>query len=143
MPLKVDHGLQTGDLLLVLGVRVGHDGVLPLGDLLGNRHILRDGRVALLERALEVDVADLLAQVGFLVDESDEAVFDLHEHFGAVFDFLAGGPVGDYGEGRATRQKRSVVSIFVKGRGAMKVKSDLRGRWVRVEVYVVDRENVL
>lgn len=45
-------------------------------DLLGQFDLLNDGKLSLLDRALEIDILDLLAEVERLVDELDKAVFD-------------------------------------------------------------------
>lgn len=108
--LEIHHRLQTRDLLLVLGVRVRHDRVLALGHLLRDLDLLGQRHVPLLERALEVDVADLLAQVGLLVDQPDQAVLDLEQDLGAVLDVLGEGPVGDDAEGGAAGVATSVIS---------------------------------
>jgi hypothetical protein len=57
-------------------------------DLLGEIHILCQAHVALVERALQVNLANGFAQIGLLVDQGDQTVFDLKVHFGALFDFL-------------------------------------------------------
>ena len=58
------------------------------GNLGGEGDGLHDGEVPLLYRALEVDVGDLLAEVGRRADEADEAVLDLQEDVGALLDVL-------------------------------------------------------
>lgn len=69
--------LQARNLLLVLGLHIRKHGVLPRRDLFGQLHLLRESGLALLDWALEVDVLDLVAQVGLLLDNGDQAVFDL------------------------------------------------------------------
>ena len=59
--------------------------------LLGNLDGLRDGEDALLDRALEVDVADLLAEIGLGVDEADQAVLNNEVDVGALLDRLEDG----------------------------------------------------
>jgi hypothetical protein len=57
-------------------------------DLLWQVNVLGESHVALLERALEVDFRNRVAEVVFLVDEGDEAVFDLDVYFCALFNLL-------------------------------------------------------
>lgn len=57
-------------------------------DLGGEADGLGDGEVTLLDRALEVDVGNLLAEVGGRADEADEAVFDLEADVRALLDVL-------------------------------------------------------
>ena len=73
---KEHHRLQAGDLLLILGEHIGHDGVFPGGHLAGDLDLVRHAHGALVERAVQVDVDDLVAEVGCLPDQRDEAVFD-------------------------------------------------------------------
>lgn len=46
-------------------------------DLLGQVYALHELAVALLEWAAKVDLVDIVAKIGFLVDETDKPVFDL------------------------------------------------------------------
>ena len=59
--------------------------------LLGNLDGLRDGEDAFLDGALEVDVADLLAEVRLGVDEADQAVLNNKVDIGALLDRLEDG----------------------------------------------------
>ena len=52
---------------------------------------LRDGEDAFLDGALEVDVADLLAEVRLGVDEADQAVLNNKVDVGALLDRLEDG----------------------------------------------------
>lgn len=45
-------------------------------DLLGDVDGLGNGQLALLDRTLEIDVFDLLAQAGLGADEADQAILD-------------------------------------------------------------------
>lgn len=60
----------------------------------GQVNALRNREVAVLDRALKVDVLDLLAKVRFCADEADKAILDLQENVGAVLDGLADGAHG-------------------------------------------------
>ena len=59
--------------------------------LLGDLDGLRDGEDAFLDGALEVDVADLLAEVRLGVDEADQAVLNNKVDIGALLDRLEDG----------------------------------------------------
>jgi hypothetical protein len=99
VPVELNGGGQAGDLLVVLGHDVGEDGVLSGRDLLRQLDVLGQGQLALLDRALEVDVLDGVAQVGRLPDDGDQAVFDGQVHLGAVFDIRSDVAARDDGEG--------------------------------------------
>ena len=66
--------------------RVGGEQNTYRWDLLGQINRLGDGDLALLDRAIEVDVLHLLAEVGLRVDEADVAVLDLQQHVCAIYD---------------------------------------------------------
>jgi hypothetical protein len=100
--VELDGRGQAGDLLVVLGLDVGENGVLSGRDLLGELDVLGQGELALLERALEVDVLDLSAEVGVLPDDGDQAVLDLQVHLGAIFNVLREVTASDDAEGLAT-----------------------------------------
>jgi hypothetical protein len=51
-------------------------------------HALDQGQLALLDGTLEVDVADLLAQVGLGADKANQAVLDRQQHVCALLDSL-------------------------------------------------------
>jgi hypothetical protein len=106
---KVDAGGQAGNLLVVGGVDIGLDIVRALHlmsedarwkvgtdssgdtyrrDLAGEFDGLAQHQVAGLDGALEVDVLDLLAQVGGGAEQLDEAVLDLELDVGALLDGL-------------------------------------------------------
>jgi len=76
IPVELNSGGQTRDLLIVLGHDVGKNGVLSGRDLLGQVDIFGQRHFALLDRALEVDVLHGVAQVGGLPDDGDQAVLD-------------------------------------------------------------------
>lgn len=77
---------QAGDGLSIDGVDIGKNGIFPRRDVLGQVDLLHDDGLALLYGALHLDFLDLVAEVDFHVDESDEAVLDLQYDVGAVFD---------------------------------------------------------
>jgi len=79
---------HAGDLLIVLRVHIGEDGVLPGRDLLGQLDSLGECHLAFLQRTAEIDLVDLFAEIDFLVEDADEAVLDLDVDFCAFFDVL-------------------------------------------------------
>lgn len=100
--VELDSRSQASDLLVVLGRDVGEDSVLSGRDLLGQLDVLGQGGLALLDRALEVDVLDLAAEVGGLLDDGDQAVLDLQVHLGAFFDVFGEVTAGGDAEGHTT-----------------------------------------
>lgn len=100
-------------MLVVLAVDVGVDRVLAGRDLLGQVDRLDDGDVALLDRALEVDVLDLLAQVRRRADQPDVPVLDLEVDVGAVDDGLLDLALGFDREGVASAGIVESVLCFV------------------------------
>jgi len=85
-PLEQHRRRQTSNLLIILGKHIRKHSVLSRRHLLGQLHRLAERHLALFERAAEIDLVDLFAQVDFLVEDADEAVFDLEVDFGAGFD---------------------------------------------------------
>ena len=95
--LEVNHTLQAGHLLLVNSHHIRHDSVFPRGHLLGNIDTVRHGHGAV-QRALEIDAGNLVAEVGRLVDQGDQAIFDGQGNFGTGLDGLAEDTRGGYVE---------------------------------------------
>ncbi len=58
-------------------------------DLLWQLDILRNRNAACLDRALQIDIWNLLAQIRLLVDQSNQSIFDLQKHLGPLLDVLA------------------------------------------------------
>jgi len=71
-------------------------------DFLRQVKLLRESHFALLERALQVDILDLVAEVRLLIDQADQAIPDLQENLGALVDGLAEGTRSVDGEGFTT-----------------------------------------
>jgi hypothetical protein len=107
--LELDRRLQTRNAILILRLRVCHNAVLARRDLLGQIHLLRQRRLAFFDRTFEIDVLDCVAEVGGLLDDGDEAVFDLQMDFAALGDVLAEGAGGCYCEFLATGE--DIVSV--------------------------------
>jgi hypothetical protein len=59
--LEIHHTLQAGNLLRILCDHIRHDGVLPLRHLLGNFRLMCHAHLTLLQRALEVNIGNLIA----------------------------------------------------------------------------------
>ena len=59
---------------------------------------MNHAHVSLLERALEADVFDLRTQIGRLLDQGDEAVFDGQGDLGTVVNVFAERAGGGDGE---------------------------------------------
>lgn len=101
VPVELNGGSQAGDLLLILGDNVCEDGVFSGRDLLRQLDILGQGQLALLDRALEVNILDRVTQVGRLPDDGDQAVLDRQVHLCAVLDVRGDVAAGGDGEGLA------------------------------------------
>lgn len=156
-------GSQASDLVAFFGVDVGEDRVCALSnhqhynprlhrevwlggktyrwDFTGQRNVLGQAHLALVERALEICLADGVATVCFLVDEGDQAVLDLKVHLEALLDlFLEGAGRLDtecLTTGVALASRSSHVVLL---RCAMR---DIRLRWVGVQVRLLDRQDVV
>lgn len=73
------------------GDRSKKQGQTHRGNLVGKLDRLGDAQDALLDRALEVDVLNLLAEVRLRADKANQAVLDLQEDVGALLDGLLDG----------------------------------------------------
>jgi hypothetical protein len=116
--VELDGRGQAGDLLVVLADDVCEDGVLSGRDLLGELDVLGQRGLALLDRALEVHVLDLVAKVGGLLDDGDQAILDLQVHLGAFFDICREVTAGGDAEGHTAvvscQQKRAYDREYLK-----------------------------
>lgn len=82
---------EAGNLLLVVVVDIGVNRVFTRRDLLGQIDLRLQNHVTLLQRAVEVDIFNLLAEVGGLSDKGDQAILDLQEHGSTLLDsFMQG-----------------------------------------------------
>jgi hypothetical protein len=90
--------LQTRHLLFIHRVNVRHNSVFACGHLRWDLDVLRELHRALLQRTAQVDVADLVAEVGLLPDERNQAVFDVEQDFGTGLDVFGEGAGGGDGE---------------------------------------------
>ena len=101
---------EAGNLLFVVVVDIGMNRVFTLisqislrcyrypcfivtyrRDLLGQIDLRLQNHVTLLQRAVEVDIFNLLAEVGGLSDKGDQAILDLQEHGSTLLDsFMQG-----------------------------------------------------
>ena len=136
--VELDSRSQAGNLLVVLGGDVCEDGVLSGRDLLGKLDVLGQGGLALLDRALEVDVLDLVAEVGVLLDDGDQAVLDLQVHLRAIFDVLRKVTAGHDAEDLTTVAWSQRMHICVSRRLIY-----LRLRRVGVQVDALEVEDII
>ena len=136
--VELDSRSQAGNLLVVLGGDVCEDGVLSGRDLLGKLDVLGQGGLALLDRALEVDVLDLVAEVGILLDDGDQAVLDLQVHLRAIFDVLRKVTAGHDAEDLTTVAWGQRMYICVSRRLIY-----LRLRRVGVQVDALEVEDII
>lgn len=70
-------------------------------NLIGKLDVLGQGHGTLLQRALKINILDIVAKVGFLVDDADQTVLDLKVNLGAFLDVFAESTASLDGEGRA------------------------------------------
>jgi hypothetical protein len=106
-------------------------------DLSWQVNILGHAHVALLQRTLEIRLANRVAPVRLLVDERDEPVLDLQVHLEALLDGLVDGAAGlDAELGAAAR----AVSVAPSAKFAVQ---DVRGRWVGVQIDAVNLHEVV
>ena len=143
--LELQRRRQTRNLILVLGIHIGNNAILPRRDLLRQRHIFRQLRVTLIKRTFEVDVLDGVAQVGGLLDDGDEAVFDLEVDGGALFDFFGESTFGCDRQVLATRRKdmlawRSSHGWFGRVEEGRWV---VRLRGVGIQIHTLQLQNVI
>jgi hypothetical protein len=116
---KVHSALQARDLLFVHRIDIRRDTVFPLGHLRRDLNVLGQLHGTLLQRTAQVDIPDLVAEVGLLLDKRDKAIFDLQEDLGAGLDVFGEGAGRGDGEVGAWRW------------------------WVGVEVDVLDVQDVV
>lgn len=100
-PLELHGSCQTSNLIIVLRHHIRDHTVLSRRDLLRQIDLFGQRQIALLEWAREVDLFRRVAEVGGLLDDGDEAVFDLEVKLGAFRDVLVQGAGGGDGEGFA------------------------------------------
>lgn len=77
---------QACYLLSILRYYIRQHCVFARGNLLRQLHIFRQLGCTLLDRALEINVLDCIAQVRILLNDRDKAVLDLKVDFSAVLD---------------------------------------------------------
>lgn len=103
-------GFEAGNLHSIVVVDIGVDRVFTLDrpislrcckypyvsvtyrwDLLGQLDLLLQDHVTLLQRAVEVNILDLLAEIGGLSDERDQTILDFQENGSTLLDSFAQG----------------------------------------------------
>jgi hypothetical protein len=129
-----DSSSQTGDRLIIHGEDLGSNRVLSWWDLLWQLNLLRDGGPALLDRALEIDVLDLLAQVCLGRENLDRAVLDLQKNICALFDFLLECARG------FDEEWLSPAARVSRGTRRSCSRNTLRKRWVWSQVNLLNHE---
>jgi hypothetical protein len=87
-PGKLDSGSEAGDVNILGSKHIREHGVLAGRNLLGDVDALLDRQLSRLEGALEVDIADLLAEVRLGVNETDKAVLDGEHDVCALLETL-------------------------------------------------------
>lgn len=116
-------------------------------DLPGQCNLLRNGPLAFLDRAVEVYIRDLFAEIGLRVDELDQAVLDLKNDVRALGDVFEEGAHGFDGEVAAPAETRVVSSNRATARiyegGRIRTTPDLLLRRVGTEINVVYDEEVV
>lgn len=142
-PLELHGRGQAGDLLGLIIARhhVGNDAVLSRWDLLWQFHTLRERGLALLNRALQIDILDGVAKVGGLLDDGDQAVLDLQVDGGAFGDVLREGACCRDLEGSAAGKKTCELLYDRRGLEMGVYVSRLRG--VRVQINALQLEDVV
>lgn len=71
-------------------------------DLLRQVDLLGERELSLLQRTVEIDILDLVAEIDFAVQYGDQAILDDQEYGSALLDILQQGPVGLDGKSPAT-----------------------------------------
>jgi len=77
---------QASNLFSVLRRYVGQHGVFARRDLPRQADFLGESSLTLVQWAFEINVLDLVAQIGLLVYQCDQSVFDLKVNFGTSVD---------------------------------------------------------
>lgn len=102
-----DLRLETSDRLLVDVDNLGVDSVLSGRDLIGDIDSLLDAKRSLLNRAVQIGLLGLLAEVGLGVDKADQSVLDNQVDVSALLDGLKDGT------GRADNQLAATVGAWM------------------------------
>jgi len=124
-----DGGSKAGDLVAVLGEDIGENGVASRRYLTRQVDILGQFQLALVKWALQIHLLNLITQVRFLVDEGDEAVFDLKVDLRAFLDVL--GEVAFCGDGEGFASFRR-VGIQIHPLNQQQVLTSIRAKRQRV-----------
>lgn len=83
-------------------------------DLLGQFDILCQNHLALLQRTLEVHIAELITKIGGLRDQSDKAIFDDQVDICALHNFIPYGTAGRDSELFATIEVAKVSKFALE-----------------------------
>jgi hypothetical protein len=75
--------IKAGNLLAVLSINVGMDVVLPRRNMRRQINLLSQSHLAFLQGTLEVHILDLFAEIGGLLDQGNETIFNLKSDISA------------------------------------------------------------
>lgn len=92
-------------------------------------------RMALHDRCALTDLGEIVAEIGLLLDQSDQTVLDLQENRGTWLDLLGEGAVSGDGELLAAALNQPVSTTATLW--------DIRSGWVGIQVDMVDGEDVV
>lgn len=109
-------------------------------NLLGKINILGQLHGTLLQRTLEIDILEVVAQVGFLVDDANQAILDLQVHLCALLNVLGQNARGLDGQSDATITRRQISFC---SRDKKIDAENSRRRRVGRQVDLVNGENVV
>lgn len=134
---------------------IGKGGGYTYGrNFTGKFHVLGQGHLALLERALEISLANCLAAVCLLVDEGNQPVFDLEVHLEALANLLFE-VTGRLDAKRLTTVEMTISLSFVHLRASsqswrahggelnLKGRANIRLGWVGGQIDLLDLQDVV
>jgi hypothetical protein len=140
---------QADDRLTVLSISVGKDSVGSLkkkistshpenkpevlthgGDFFGYRNILLERSFSLLDRALEINIFGLVAEIGLSIDESDQSIFDLQSNICLFVNGLQQSTNSFNGQVATTVNRLACVTL----QNCFKRYSRHWGVWIQVDV---------
>lgn len=104
--------------------------------LLGNIDFLLYRENTLLQGAGQIDFAEIVAEICLLLNEGDQAVFDLEENGGTGLDVLGEGSIADNCESLATRNCQLVCKLVTS-------RMNVRNWWVGRQVDIIDSKDVV
>lgn len=112
-------------------------------NLLGKLDILGQAHWALLERALQVDILDVLAKIRLLVDDADQAILDLQVDLCALLDVFVKDTRCLDRESGATVMSNHSMSVNAQSWLLVFQGNNIRLRWVGGQVDRVNLEDLV